>query len=175
VYVIALTQRTDTVAGALPVAAAWLQELLGTRPKLRLDKAPRPTTAAELGERLAGFWLPDETVLYIGLTTRPLATRLGEFYGHRLGAKSPHKGGWPLKTLSVLDELWVHWAATARDDCAAAERAMLHAFAAGVSATSKRRLYEPEPLMPFANLRDGDHQPKRHGITGPTGPLPARS
>jgi hypothetical protein len=173
VYVVALTDRTDAVRGTVrecPLSVGSLRQLLDVRRELRIDSDHRPT-AAELGTRLAGFWLPDETVLYVGLSTRPLSERLGEFYGHRLGAKSPHKGGWPLKTLRVLDKLWVHWAPTSKDECADAENEMLRAFAAAVSPESKDGLYAPEPVMPFANLRDGHYRRKRHRVTGATGPL----
>ena len=68
--------------------------------------------------RLAGFWFPDEVVVYIGLAgeraTRPrngeLSERVREYYATRLGANGPHAGGWPLKTLDCLDDLHVHYA-----------------------------------------------------------------
>jgi hypothetical protein len=170
VYVAALTARVDDVAGTVErprFNAARLQELLDRRPELRLEKTRRPAPA-ELGERLARFWLPDETVVYIGCTTRPLRTRTREYYGHRLGYKSPHKAGWPLKTLAFLDELWIHWAHAA--DPELAERTMLDAFAATVSAAAQSALLVAEPLMPYANLQGGHRRRKRHGISGATGP-----
>ena len=45
---------------------------------------------------------------------------------------------------------------------------MLRAFAAGVSHTTRGALPAGDPVMPFANLRDGDWQRKRHGIRGAT-------
>jgi len=173
VYVVALTARIDEVAGTVErpkFSDARLQELLDRRPVLRLDKTRRPT-APELGERLAGFWLPDETVLYAGCTTRPLRTRTREYYGHRVGCKSPHKGGWPLKVLAFLDALWVHWAPAVDPD--AAERDMLDAFAAAVSAATESKLLVAESLMPYANLQDGHRRRKRHGISRATGPCRA--
>jgi hypothetical protein len=170
VYVVALTARIDEVAGTIgrpKCSDARLQELLDRRPELRVNRTRRPA-AAELAQRLTGFWLADETVLYVGCSTRPLRTRTREYYGHRLGCKSPHKGGWPLKVLAFLDELWVHWAHAADPD--AAERDMLDAFAAAVSETARSKLLVAEPLMPFANLRDGHHRRKRHRISGATGP-----
>lgn len=41
-----------------------------------------------------------------------LRGRLRGSYRTSLGAMKPHPGGWGLKTLSVLDELWVHYAPT---------------------------------------------------------------
>lgn len=174
-YAIALTDRVDRVAGTLPTCPLdnrVLSNLLAVRPELLLD-ARRPTVS-ELGWRLGGFWLADETVLYLG-RSKGLAARLRQFYRHRLGASKPHEGGWPLKTLAVLDELWIHWAPTA--GYVAAEQAMLEAFAADVSANASAALYRAEPLLPFANLEDANTPRRRklHGITRTGGPMPARA
>lgn len=120
VYIMALIHRPEVVEGTLracPVDGRALDGLLAVCPELLLDarmedQAHRPT-ARELGQRLGGFWLADETVLYIGRSKRPLVKarrrvlqapprRVGKPQG-RLAAQDP----------AVLDELWVHWAATA--------------------------------------------------------------
>lgn len=85
VYVVALTSRTDAVEGTLaacPLDLVRLQELLDVRPELRMDRSGRPT-AAELATRLAGFWLPDETALYIGRTRGQVGVRLRQYDRHR--------------------------------------------------------------------------------------------
>lgn len=82
----------------------------------------------------------------------------------RLGARSPHAEGWPLKTLAVLPALVVYYAPCS--DQTAAERQMLGAFAAGASAASRRSLHDPERVMPFANLAFPKGVRKRHGIKG---------
>lgn len=171
VYVVALTPETDAVTGTLercPLDERRLQDLLAVRPELRVD-GERPRVA-ELAARLAAFWLADECVLYVGLAGQPLRKRVGQYQRTRLGANKPHAGGWPLKTLTVLDGLWVHWAPT--DDYATAEKLMLRAFADALSPGSRAALYDPDRPAPFANLRIFDDTVKRHGITGATGPLP---
>src|SRR5262245_42081029 len=120
IYVVAIDEDPGSIDGALAAAplsndaiAHWLQ----TRPELRLDG--RRPDATELRQRLAEFWLPDETVLYIGLTTRSLRKRVAEYYKTPLGARKPHAGGHFLKTLTSLNELHVHFAASdapARED-----------------------------------------------------------
>lgn len=173
VYIVALNDDADTCDGTLakcPLDHAALDELLAVRPELRLD-GKRPTVPA-LGQRLAGFWLPDEGVLYVGLAGQPLTTRVRQYYRTPLGADKPHAGGWPLKTLRVVPELWVHVART--DNYEDAEKEMLAGFARRVSNPSRKTLYLPDPLMPFANLRDADYRRKQHGITGATGPMPTR-
>ena len=71
----------------------------------------------------------------------------------------------------VLDELWVHYAASPAFKTA--ERTMLNAFAGAVSPESRAALHDPERMAPFANLRTGEELIKRHGISGATGNLNA--
>lgn len=166
VYLVSLT-TTGHAADALtdcPLSDAALDELLISCPALTLD-GERPTRA-QVAKRIGSYWLPDECVLYIGLAGQPLRTRVRQYYKTRIGAAKPHKGGWWLKTLSVLGELHIHYAPT--DDFKGAEEQMLRAFAAGVSHTTRAALPTGDPVMPFANLRDGDWQRKRHGIRGAT-------
>lgn len=48
---------------------------------------------------------------------------------------------------------------------------MLHTFADGVSAKTRRALPDDQAVMPFGNLRGWDNRIKAHGITGATGDL----
>lgn len=168
VYLVCLTPSPDRVRGLAecPVSEAALEELLTACPGIQLDGEVPDRDA--VAERLVSYWLPDECVLYIGLAGQPLRTRVRQYYRTPLGASKPHRGGWWLKTLSVLDELWVHYAAT--PDFKDAEADMLRAFAAGVSTRTRRGLPAGDPVMPFANLRDGDWRRKNHRLTGATAP-----
>lgn len=176
VYVVALTSEEDSSDGALahaPVDLARVDELLAVRPELTLDG--RRPSARELAERLEAFWLADEVVLYIGLAGTFLRKRVQQYYRTPLGARSPHAGGWFVKTLSVLPRLFVHYSAC--DSVRAAESAMLTAFATGVSSTARDSLRDAERVMPFANLESPPGNRKRHGIAGakePRAPRPAR-
>jgi hypothetical protein len=169
VYVVALAEQPDVlnVLPAAPIARAAIDQLLAVRPELTL--AGRRPSGSELAERLAGFWLPDETIVYIGLATS-LRSRVRGFYRTPIGAKRPHSGGWFLKALANLDELYVHFARTGDFD--AAEVAMLERFVAGVSPLSSAGLADSEHPWPFANLevRGGERKiRKRHGIKGARG------
>jgi hypothetical protein len=170
VYVVALSDDTNALTGALHDAAVALdhvEHVLAVRQELRVDGAR--VSPAQLTSRLAAFWLPDEVVLYIGLAGQPLRTRVRQYYTTQLGAKRPHAGGWWLKTLRCLDDLWVHYAAA--PEYASAERDMLTAFASRASPASRRALHDRDRVAPFANLRTGTGLIKRHGITGGTGHL----
>lgn len=152
-------------------------ELLAARPELRVDGA-RPSVGA-LCARLASFGLPDEPILYIGLAGTSLYTRLDAFYRTRLGSRSPHAGGWPLKCISRLDECWVHVGLCDAAAVARAEATMLETFLSGVSPVSRAAVVDPNLALPYANLeiRDPDRRTcrrKRHGITGATAPKRSR-
>jgi len=177
IYVVALTERLDRADGALtdaPTSRRAIAELLAVRPELRLDRA-RPTVG-QLAARLAGFWFPDEVVLYVGLAgprkRRPLqgelANRVEEYYGTPLGANSPHRGGWPLKTLACLSKLYVRYGYC--DEVDNAERACVARFAENVSEAARTGLYDSVRVMPFANLEFPKHTRKRHGIRGASAP-----
>ena len=171
VYVVALTGEPDRKDSTGPVAqvdADKLRALLQRRPELRLDGS-RPSPE-ELRQRLSGFWLPDEPVLYIGMTSASVRKRVTAYYRTSLGDRSPHAGGWFIQTLRNMDMLWVHFGSAAEP--LLAEERMLAAFAGSVGTDARASVHDPDRLMPFANLR-GPLGPKRHGITGakePRGP-----
>jgi hypothetical protein len=170
VYVVSLdpdpASRRRTLA-TCPISRRALQEWLTARPELRLD-GRRPSVIA-LADRLRGFWLPDEVVLYVGLATS-LRSRVGGYYTTKLGARRPHAGGYFLKTLSNLDDLYIHFAKT--DDPSGTEDRLLRSFCDSVSPESRASLADPDHPFPFANLEWPPGVRKRHGITGARGDLP---
>lgn len=176
IYVVSLSEDPQSVASlpTAPVDPSQVQELLDAVPGLTLDN--QSASAKELAERLASMWLPDESVVYIGKATS-LASRVGQYYGTPLGARSPHAGGWPIKTLSNLDDLWVHWAVSRSPE--ESERLTLRTFMDNVSDETRSRLCDPSHPYPFANLT-GPLGRKNHGIRGARGgrgrqaPPPAR-
>lgn len=165
VYVVSLTRDPDALAADMPVAPismAAVQELLDRRPELLLDG--RRPTPAELAERLARFWLPDEVAVYIGLAGTSLQKRVRQYYTTPLGAARPHSGGWFLKTLGIFDDLYVHFAPS--PDPTATEHAMLGAFSAAVSTRARDALHDRERPIPFANLEWPRGRSKGHRIVG---------
>ena len=176
-YIVALcgdANTLDAAVGSCPLSSVAVRELLDVRrAELRLDG--RRPDAAQLGARLAGFWCGDEVVLYGGragprqrISVSELSDRVAEYYATPLGARSPHAGGWPLKTLAKLSDLHVPYGYCADDR--AAETRMLDRFAEQLSANTRRALFDATFLMPYANLEDGHGRRKRHGITGARAP-----
>lgn len=169
IYVIS-TESDATIEGREPVRApidlSAVRQLLSARPELTVDS--RRPTADELAQRLSEFWLPDESVLYIGLATS-LGKRVSQFYQTPLGARRPHAGGWFLKTLHNLEELYVYWSEAT--DIAAAERRAINSFVTRVSTPTLFQLRDPDHPFPFANLEWPPGTRKRHGIKGTRAPL----
>jgi hypothetical protein len=173
IYVVALPRRSRPFSEA-PVSGAAIDVLLAARPELMLDGA-RPTPD-QLISRLGELWLPDEEVVYVGLAgprrSRPrggeLPRRVQEFYETRLGDRSPHAGGWPVKTLGCLHQLQVYYGYCEKVE--EAERDALAAFAANVSEETRGSLRDAERIMPFANLEFPRGVRKRHGIPGARAP-----
>ena len=177
IYVVALTGDVDSCDETLetpPISESAAAELLAVRPELTLDDA-RPS-GSQLVQRLAAFWLPDEGVLYIGLAgprkRKPaqgeVAKRVGEYYDTPLGANGPHAGGWPLKALSCLADLYVHYAYC--DEVKGAEDDCIGHFAEHVSKRTRARLRDPMRVMPYANLEFPKGNAKNHGIRGACAP-----
>lgn len=157
VYVVELPEPVAKV----PVDHAALRGWIERVPTLQLD-GQRPTPH-QLAARLAGFWLPSETVVYVGRTTTSLGGRLAAFYRTPLGDPRPHAGGHWLKTLSVLDRLLIWWAET--DAPEEYEDALLTTFGGRIDAAAVG-LYDHALVLPFANLQTATGIRKQHGISG---------
>jgi transcription elongation factor GreA len=129
---------------------------------LQLDGA-RPVSKA-LAARLAAFWLPSQTILYIGASDVSVRRRLSAMTGTELGDRRPYAGGYWLKTLRGLDSMRIWWASTTATE--EYEDALLEAFAAGVPDAERAGLADHDVVLPFANLRRGTGARKSTGLTG---------
>ena len=109
------------------------------------------------------YWKPKENILYIGESsskTNGLSKRVSQFYIHQVGWKGPHTGGYWIKLLSKLEDLYVYHAVckNPRDT----EFKMLMYF---IEQSTGKSFYELDGLgkhLPFANLKL-DFQ-KKHNI-----------
>ena len=129
---------------------------------LRLD-GERPTSRA-LAARLGSFWLPSQTVLYIGSSDASIGRRVAAIARTELGDRRPAAGGHWLKTLRSLDGVKVWWAPTAATE--EYEDALLAAFAAGVPDAERALLPDPAVVLPWANLRRLTGERKPTGLSG---------
>ena len=126
-----------------------LEEWLNRCPDMRLDGV-RPTST-DLERELASWWLADEPILYIGMTTRSLRQRLRQYFRTPIGATKPHAGGF-----------WVHTLAT-----------NLYVFSSNsndpleVEARMLEVLGDAHGRLPWANL-SGPRGRKPHRLSGQT-------
>ncbi|HKB28588.1 MAG TPA: transcription elongation factor GreA, partial [Candidatus Limnocylindrales bacterium] len=129
---------------------------------LRLD-GERPTSKT-LVARLGTFWLPVQTVLYIGASEASLRRRVAAMAATELGDRRPYAGGHWLKTLRNLDATRIWWASTTATE--EYEDALLDAFAAGLTEDERAGLPDHDVILPFANLRRGSGERKSTGLSG---------
>ncbi|WP_434922364.1 hypothetical protein ACR9WD_14970 [Glutamicibacter sp. PAEs-4] len=144
----------------VPSASAYT-DLLSVCPRTSVDGVL--ATPSTLTERIGRFWIPNEPVLYIGMAGTSIRTRVGQYYSTKLGARAPHAGGWWLKTLESLDQLYVHFASC--DEVSTREQSMLAAFATSIDPGHRRHLFDNERVAPFANIDVGNGLHKRHGLS----------
>jgi hypothetical protein len=147
-----------------PISIGNVKRWLVSVTSLRLDGGQPDSD--QLATRLAGFWLPDETILYIGKASTSVSRRVDDFHRQALGKRRPHCGGSWAKALAVLDNCTVYWSLDANP--VQAECQMLKAFMDNVSDDSVSHMHDPRLPLPFANLElrcDGKRQIKRHGLT----------
>lgn len=165
VYVVSSSSDVHDAVGSIrqytPNAAAFA-ELRLLCPYVTLDG--EPAGDEELATRIGRFWIPDSAILYIGLAGTSVRKRMNQYYRTSIGQRAPHAGGWWLKTLANLDDLYVHIAAA--DEPKVAEAEMLRRFAEAVPTAVRQNLHDSERIAPFANVDVQQGLRKRHGLSG---------
>lgn len=165
VYVVASTPDLSDAVGQSGIYQPDLTAIASLRticPSVTVDGAP--ATSEQLADRIGAFWIPQSAVLYVGLAGTSVRKRINQYYRTQIGQRAPHAGGWWLKTLDNLGELFVHYAVTEAPK--SAEARLLETFAAAVHPSASRTLHDSERIAPFANVRVQDGTLKRHGMAG---------
>lgn len=128
-------QASLSMNGPVP----WNTAISETRPGVYvITLVEVPTLPPTLPENDASHWIADQEILYIGKATS-LRDRLTQFYRHRHGDSSPHRGGQAIKLLTCA--LQVHWGTV--DACEVMEDRMIRLFLDAVGS------------LPFANRKLG--------------------
>lgn len=159
VFIIELPSPPATAPIELTRVGKWIERV----PTLRLDGGDGAPTSRAVAARLASFWIPSTTVLYLGSSTASIAGRVAAIEATTLGDRRPHSGGHWLKVLLGLDRARVWWART--DASEEYEDALFAAFAEAVPAVDRERLHDPNVVLPFANLRSTAGDRKAHGLS----------
>jgi transcription elongation factor GreA len=158
IFLVEVPVRSDEAPIDIVAVRDWLERV----PGLMLD-GERPT-ASQLAARLASFWLPQETVVYVGRTSKSLAARVSSLLHTPLGDRKPHPGGHWLWTLRDLGKLRIWWAETAAAE--EYEDGLANAIAADVEPSIAAILAGFGPILPWANMTSAAGDAKRTGITG---------
>ncbi|MFN8519813.1 MAG: transcription elongation factor GreA [Chloroflexota bacterium] len=158
VLLVETAARLDVAPIDVTAVRAWVERV----PTLLLDgERPTPT---QLLNRLAAFWLPQETVVYVGRTTKTLSARAASLFATPLGERKPHSGGHWLWTLLERDQLRIWWAETPSPE--EYEDGLFDAIASDLDDESRGRLAAMGPVLPWANLTAATGDAKQTGITG---------
>lgn len=158
VFVVELPSPPPNAPIELTRVGKWMEHV-GT---FRLDGGE--TTSKAVAARLASFWIPSTSVLYIGVSQQSVGQRVAAMDRTTLGERRPHAGGHWLKTLIGLERARVWWALT--DATEEYEDALFGAFAAAIPEADRARLHDPTVILPFANLRSTSGERKAHGLSG---------
>ncbi len=172
IYIIAITDDRDKIVTIdKPIfndkeINDWINLVSSGGKTLLIDKVPATIQSIKL--RLEQFWLPDETIVYIGKAgpkvNRTLKKRLEEFYVTRLGCNKKHAGGHWLNTLQNLSDLNIFYSEADPD----IEEDMIKYFCGRVSCKTKEQLYDNINCFPFANKELNKSVRKSHGFTNQT-------
>ena len=124
-----------------------------------------PATKATLKKRLSEFWLPDESILYIGKAPKRrngqgLSKRISEYYETEIGDGGPHSGGQWIKVLKNISSFTIYYGYS--DSPAFVEKNMMRTFMDNVSEITLGKLYDKELPLPYANIKYTGN--KKHGL-----------
>ena len=106
-------------------------------------------------QRLEKFWLPDETIVYIGKAgpnkERTIRKRVKEYYKTQMGCDSKHAGGHWVKILKDISSLNIFYSEYSGLDIEEKEEQLILSFIDNVSKRTKENLFDNLNCFPFAN------------------------
>lgn len=166
IYIVSTSQSpklNNNLCTSAPISNEILKFWLNKVKTLQIDGEISPTVS-QLRDRLNQFWLPDESILYIGQTesSKGIKGRVMQYYKTELGERKPHAGGHWIKTLIKLDQLFVHYFPDRTP--AKTEENLLLTFVNQVSKRTIENLRDKNLPIPFANLELVKGNRKNHGI-----------
>jgi transcription elongation factor GreA len=158
VFVVELSAPQARAPIELTRVGKWIERV----PTLTLDGEP-PTSKA-LAARLGAFWLPSQTVLYVGATSTSIGGRVAAMQRTALGDRRPHSGGHWLETLDPSTSMRVWWTET--DAVEEYEDALLTSFAGSLPGAEIAALPDQAVVLPWANLRSTSGERRATGLSG---------
>jgi hypothetical protein len=159
VFVVEWPAPLDRAPVDISAVGTWLARV----PTLKVD-GERPTGKG-LAARVGAWWLPGETIVYIG-AAKSLGRRVEGLATTPLGDARPTAAGQWVKALARFDSSRIWWALTPAFE--EYEDALLEAFAAAVPPNARAALPHPSIVLPFANRRRTDGTVRADGVSGST-------
>ena len=89
--------------------------------------------------------------MYIGESQAGLNQRIGQYYSHVVGWKGPHTGGYWIKLINELNQLYVYYSEA--DNSREAEFKLLMHFIESVAEQSFYDIDNLSKYLPFGNLK----------------------
>ena len=167
VYVIEWPEALESAPVELTLVGKWLERLHD----LRLDG--RRPTSREVAARLHAFWLPGQTVVYVGMTMASIGGRVGALLPDP--ARRP-QAAMPVATGSRRCAAWTGPASGGprrrlpRSTRTPSSRPSPEAWTP--RRRPRRACADRSVILPFANLQTATGVRKAHGITGAVEPAP---
>ena len=180
-YVIALTENPDSLICKVNPNLSdtafddWLMTVSSGGKQILIDDLP--ANRESLKTRLSKFWIPDETIIYIGKAgpskSRTLKKRVNEYFSTKLGCDKKHAGGHWINVLQNIYDLTIFYCEYSNDDIEEMEEKMLLYFIDNVTESIKQFLYDENNCFPFANKEVHRHSiktkfKKNHGLKNQT-------
>jgi transcription elongation factor GreA len=158
VFVVELVAPLARAPVELTRVGKWIERV----PTLTLD-GERPTSKA-LAARLAAFWLPSRTVVYVGSSTTSIGGRVAAMQRTVLGDRRPSSAGHWLRVLDSATPMRIWWAETGATE--EYEDALFAAFAASLGSDEVTALPDRDVVLPWANLRRPTGERRATGVVG---------
>ena len=162
VYVIEIPKKMSAPNFKEDLLKAWFEK--SGRVNIKGKDANVKTVTDELNK----FWHKDETIIYIGQTSKSvegLKKRLNDFRLHKPGNKGSHAGGYWSKLLDKWENFNVHYAIVEDQNIRDLEFKMLMYFV--MKTANEKNIFKIENIgnyLPFANLTADFDTP--HSISG---------
>jgi hypothetical protein len=127
----------------------WINEA----PNLEIENK-KVISVNQVSQYLLKFWDDRGNILYIGESsskTNPIQKRVNQFYTHKIGKKGPHTGGYWIKLLSCIEDLYIYFAESSNPR--ETEFKMIMKY---VEIKSGKNMFELENIVdyfPFANSK----------------------
>ena len=127
----------------------WINEA----PNLEIENK-KVINVNQVRQYLSKFWDDKENILCIGESTsktNPIQKRVNQFYTHKIGKKGPHTGGYWIKLLSCIEDVYIYFAESSNPR--ESEFKMIMKY---VEIKSGKSMFELENIVdyfPFANSK----------------------